>query len=114
MIEQIGEKLAEIVEPIVPFFFSEAETEEYPYAVYTKDVTPVPSKDGIHKLRADVTVEVYAKDYDEAVDIAEEIRAAVLAGMRDEQFSVWPQLHQESRSEGIWISRTDYIIKQIS
>ena len=38
--ETIGIRLTELASQFVSFFFSEAQTEEYPYAVYTSSVTP--------------------------------------------------------------------------
>ena len=71
--ESIGIRLNEIASRFVEFSLAEAETESYPYAVYTTDITPLYSKDGIHQYEASVVVTIYAKDLDGADALAGEI-----------------------------------------
>ena len=69
MKDEIGIRLTALVGPIVPFSYSEAETDSYPYAVYDLETRPSMTKDGIHHLTGDVTIIVVSEDYSEASNI---------------------------------------------
>lgn len=110
--ERIGIKLTEISSRFVEFSLAEAETETYPYAVYTTDITPSYTKDGIHQYEASVVVTVYAKDLDNADAIAGNIDMAIMDEMRQDGFSAWLKSSYPDCSEGIWTRELSYIIKQ--
>lgn len=113
MTEKIGETLADLMTDIVPLYYSEAETEEYPYAVYAMEVSPVLTKEGVHKLSATLAIEIVSTDYDEADEIAGQILDAIETGMNDGSvFLSSLQQTRTTRTEGIWILRLDYNVYQ--
>lgn len=63
----------------IRLFLSEAECEDYPYAVYDADYTPYYDKDGVYKIVGDVTVRAYSKDASEAETLASSIDTLILA-----------------------------------
>lgn len=112
MKETIGIRLTELASPHVAFFFSEAQTEEYPYAVYSSDVTPAYTKDGIHHYEATVTVTVYGKDLDVVNPIAEAIDSAIKAEMNDGQYASRQISESSECVEEVWSREMTYTIKQ--
>lgn len=111
MIESIGNKLNEIISPIVPFFLSEAETSSYPFCVYNADIQPFYSKDGIYRYRASVNLNIVSNDFDEADTIANAIIAATNEEMTGD-YSASMQSMNKDCSEGIWAIEINYIINQ--
>lgn len=112
MKESIGTKVNEIGSRYVDFYLAEAETEGYPYAVYTNSVTPFHTKDGIHHYESNVVITIYALDLDKADRIAEQIHAAITAEMRSGQFSSRLTSSYPDCVEGIWSRELSYTIKQ--
>ena len=110
--ETIGIRLTELASQYVSFFFSEAQTEVYPYAVYSSSVTPVYTKDGIHHYEASVTVTVYAQDLDTINPIAEQIAAAVRNDMNDGQYFSRQLSDNSECSDEIWSREMRFTIKQ--
>lgn len=111
MKELIGQKLNEIISPIVPFFLSEAETSNYPFSVYNADIQPYYNKDGIYRYRASVNLNVVSNDFDDADAIANAIIAAIDEDMTG-NFSASLQSMNKDCSEGIWAIEVNYIINQ--
>jgi len=109
--ENIGNKLNEIISPIVPFFLSEAETSNYPFSVYTAEIQPYYNKDGIYRYRASVVINVVSNEFDEADTIANAINAAILENSTG-IFSSELQSINKDCSEGIWAISLNYIINQ--
>lgn len=112
MKETIGIKLTELASPHVPFFFSEAQTEEYPYAVYTSSVTPVYTKDGIHHYESSVVITVYDNDLEVVNPIAENILEAVKNGMNNGQYASRQMSDNTDCTEEVWSREMSFTIKQ--
>lgn len=112
MEERIGIELTRILSKHVNLFLSEAETEEYPYAVYTSSVTPVQTKDGIHHYESDVTVTVYAKDLDVISPIVDNMRSSIKEHMSGPQYYHYPQMERRDCTDGVWSHELSYTIKQ--
>lgn len=112
MKESIGIKINEIASRYVDFYLAEAETESYPYAVYTNSVTPFHTKDGIHHYESNVVITIYAQDLDKADRIAEQIHAAITAEMQSGQFSSRLTSSYPDCVEGIWSRELSFTIKQ--
>lgn len=112
MTERIAIKLTQLIADIVPLNLSEAETENYPYAVY--DYTPVPyyTKDGVYKYSADVELVIVSKDYDEAQQISDEVASALAEGMHDQEFFATARNVNADCTEGIWSITMNYTINQ--
>lgn len=111
MSEAIGKKIVELVSPIVPIWLSEAETEEYPYAVYKQTVQEHRTKDGVYKYTAEPELHVYAKDFDQADAIAEQIKAAIAEGLA-EPFTGALRTQDKDCTAGVWDIELLYFVKQ--
>lgn len=112
MKETIGIRLNELISKYVDIYLAEAETEEYPYAVYTSDITPVYVKDGIHHYQADVVITVYAKDLDIINPIVDNILDAVAADMSGGKFSARLTRDHSDCMDGVWSRELNYTINQ--
>lgn len=110
--ETIGIRLTELASQHVSFFFSEAQTEDYPYAVYSSAVTPIYTKDGIHHYEASVTVTVYAQDLDTINPIAEAILADVRDNMNDGQYFSRQLSDSSDCVDEVWSREMSFTIKQ--
>lgn len=86
MTETIGIRLNHLIEGIVPFYFSEAQAKDYPYAVYTLTATPVRTKDGISRYEASIQIDVYSESLDEADFISKEILNVLDEGMQGPEY----------------------------
>lgn len=103
MTEAIGQRITELVDPIVPLSLDEAETEEYPYAYYGSAPVYHRDKDGtLYKITSDVTVSVVSKSFDEADGLAESVIGAVEGGMSGGGFRAELSSHQKTCYEGVW------------
>lgn len=112
MKETIGIRLNELISKYVDIYLAEAETEEYPYAVYTSDITPVYVKDGIHHYQADVVITVYAKDLDIINPIVDKILDTVAADMSGGKFSARLTRDHSDCMDGVWSRELNYTINQ--
>lgn len=112
MTERIGQQLTSIVSPLVPFYLNEAETGSYPYAVYTYDVEPLETKDGVHHITAGVSLTVVSNDFDEAHEIARSISDAVESDMRGDGFFSALRSTASDCVDGVWLITQEYTIKQ--
>ena len=72
----------------IRLFLSEAECEDYPYAVYEADYTPYYDKDGVYKIVGDVTIRAYSKDSSEAETLAASIDTLILANFASGGYTV--------------------------
>lgn len=97
---------------IVPFYLSEAEEDNYPYAVYEMTVTEFRTKDGVYKIVAEPRIRVYDKVFDTADAKASAIRAAV--EVPSAQYIVQFQSQEKSCVEGVWCIELVYYVKQLS
>ena len=113
MEDSIGKALTATVGEITPIYLYEAETEDYPYAVYYYTPEFFSTKDGVYKIAADVTLQVYSDDFDGAYAMAGEIREALLEGMNGNAFRTQVSTVSKECVEGIWNIETVYKITQI-
>jgi len=112
MNESIGAKLTSIVGAILPTFYSEAETESYPYAAYDQNLQYHRTKDGVYKISSDLKLVIVSNDFDEADRCREEVLAAIEAGMRDDQYQAELQTVNKDCVEGVWAIEMNYRINQ--
>lgn len=112
MTDRIGIELMQRIYPIVPLSLVEAETEEYPYAVYNIESEPVMTKDGVHHITASVGVDIVSNDFDEANSIAQ--RIAEVMSHDNQEGDIMAVLRDSSTDclEGIWIITQNYRINQ--
>jgi len=96
MRENIGATLVTLCNGLqdpITLYLSEAECEEYPYAVYQADYTPSYDKDGVYKIVGDITVQAYSKDYVQAQTMADSIDTLILSNFSSGTYTV-RQLYQ--------------------
>ena len=97
----------------VPFYLYEAEQDTYPYAVYYYTPEFHSTKDGVYKISADVTLQVYSQDFDEAYALAEQIRTALEQGMNTSRFRTRMSATSKECVEGVWNVEYVYNIIQL-
>lgn len=114
MRETIGIRLTELASQYVDIYLAEAEDDRLPYAVYSSDVTPVYTKDGVHHYEASVTITVYHMDLDKCDGIADSIIEAVQQHMRGGTYGSLLLADHRDCSEGVWTRELSYTIKQYS
>lgn len=112
MTESIGIKINELASRFVDVYLAEAETEEYPYAVYTSSVVPVYTKDGVQRYQAEVTIIIYAKDLDIINPIASDIQQAIASHMSGGQYSSRQLRDYSDCTDGVWSRELLFTINQ--
>ena len=116
MTENIGSKLiaacAALEDPI-SVFLSEAESEDYPYAVYEADYEPSYDKDGVYKIVGEVSVRGYSRSASEAEALASAIDDVILTIFSSDGYTVRQvsQLKKECLQE-TWSVGYQYRITQ--
>ena len=112
MKDTIGIRLTELASQHVDFYFSEAQTEEYPYAVYTAPSVPVYTKDGIHHYESTVTIIVYDTDLQRVNGIADAIANDIAMHMNGGQYASRMMNDATDCSDEVWSRELSYTIKQ--
>ena len=113
MTESIGTALKSYLESIVSLNLSEAETNTYPYATYDRTASFVQSKDGeTLRIRADVTIHIYAKDLSTANGLADQIQSKLDQEMHNETFGANLRSVNKDCTTGVWDYEMDYTIVQ--
>ena len=100
MKESIGEKIVELVSPLIKLYLSEAETETYPYAVYDADIAPTYTKDGVSRYTANATVRLFGKDFDELDTLAAGVEDALMT--MDQSYVSTYTGYNKTCTEGVW------------
>ena len=117
MEDLIGTTITSTIDSIIgfglPFYLYEAESDTYPSAVYFYTPEYFSTKDGVYKIAADVTIQVYSMDFDEAFGKAQTIETALLAGMNTAHFRTKLSSTSKECVEGIWNVEFVYSIIQI-
>lgn len=116
MTENIGQRLLDLcgaAETPIVLYLSEAESEDYPYAVYDADYVPYYDKDGVYKVVGDISVRAYAKKAATAQEVADAINAIVLTNFSTGGYTVrqLSQLKKECLQE-TWSVGYQYRITQ--
>lgn len=114
MAETIGIRLNQLIEGIVPFYFSEAQTKDYPYAVYSLTSTPIYTKDGIHHYDASVQIDIYSESLEEADSISKEILNALDRGMKNSEYYARLSSMTKECMENVWDVNLNFTCKQNS
>ena len=112
MTESIGQKLVSTIGDIVPTYFAEAETDEYPYAVYDQVVSPSRTKDGAYKFTSQLTLAIVSDKFTEAEDIRDSVISAIDTQMRGSVYNAGLDSMDTECQEGIWIMYLYYTITQ--
>ena len=116
MTENIGQRLLDLcsaAETPIVLYLSEAESEDYPYAVYDADYVPYYDKDGVYKVVGDIQVRAYAKKAETAQEMADAINDIVLTNFSTDGYTVrqLSQLKKECLQE-TWSVGYQYRITQ--
>lgn len=114
MVENIGSTLKGLCDVQgIELYLSEAQCDEYPYAVYDADYTPFYDKDGMRKIIADVVVKAYSKESSDAEALASAIDSIILGSFASGAYTVraTAQLKKECLQE-IWSVSFQYRITQ--
>lgn len=110
VIYTIATKLTALCQPLGSFYLSEAETEDFPYAVYDATYERAYAKDGVYKETGDVTIHVVSNDFDEADELSDDLQTAIATGMNSDGFtSMFVDLNKGC-VEGIWTIDIRYTI----
>lgn len=113
MTESIGIKLTTLCGGLLPFYLSEAEVKQYPYAAYEQTVQEFRTKDGVYKITADCYIRVYSEDADQAMDKADAIRS-VLDNDADPKYVIRFQSSNTTCLDNVWTVELQYFVKQTS
>ena len=116
MTENIGQRLLDLcsaAETPIVLYLSEAESEDYPYAVYDADYVPYYDKDGVYKVVGDISIRAYAKKAETAQGMADAINDIVLTNFSTDGYTVrqLSQLKKECLQE-TWSVGYQYRITQ--
>lgn len=114
MVENIGSRLKDLCDAQgIDLYLSEAQCDEYPYAVYDADYTPFYDKDGMRKIIANVVVKAYSKESSDAETLASAIDSIILDSFASGAYTVraTAQLKKECLQE-IWSVSYQYRITQ--
>ncbi len=112
MTDSLRDKLSDVLDPVIEIDLSEAETSEYPYAVYDMETSPVMTKDGIARFDGDTRIRIVSNSFDEADLIRGQIVSAISAGMHDQVFSSRLLSTTKECVEGIWTIELNYTLRQ--
>jgi len=113
MTETIGKALTSNLESIVSLNLSEAETNSYPYATYDRTCEYVQSKDGeTLRIRADVTIHIYAKDLSTANGLAEQVKTKISQEMHSSVYGAYLRTENKDCTTGVWDYEMVYTIVQ--
>ena len=111
MTDDLGKDLKTAMAGIVPLYFAEAETESYPFCVYTRVIRERWTKEGVVDILSELTLEVVSDTYASAKDVADRTRTAVEA--LGSKYRIAFQSCEPTCEEGIWDFIIDYNIHQI-
>ena len=113
MTESIGAKFVEVITPLVHINLSEAESSNYPYAVYDQTLTYRRSKDGVNNIGAACEIHIYGKDFARVDGIAAGIAAAVRAAMQNDVYCAALRTVDKTCTEGAWDIQMNYSVRQL-
>jgi len=112
MTESLRDKLVSILSQVVTLHLSEAEVEDYPYAVYDMTSNPVMDKDGVARYEGETKITLVSDDFDEIETLRPQVEQAILSGMRDSVFSSRLIDVTKECMEGIWTIELNYTLRQ--
>ena len=114
MTESIGTRLVALIDPIIHLHLSEAEVEDYPYAVYEQTVTEHRTKDGVYKITANTLIHIYSKSFSEADSASLQIQSKLETQMRDETYIATLRTVNKYCVEGVWDIQLNYLVTQLN
>lgn len=112
MTNTIAEKLVDTLDGIVDIGLDEEGTPGRPYAVYTLDVAPVYTKDGIYKLAGTLEIRIYGKAFGEVDAMTDLVRSAVASRMRCEEYRTHLNSDQSDETDDMYRHTLEYAVAQ--
>ena len=107
----IGEKLVELLSPIVDLSYIQAEVSKFPYCAYDMEsLAPVKDKQGIRAFNASVSIYVVTKTESQADEMKNKIIGAL---KREKYWDFSLQNITAATDQGHWSYRLEYSITQI-
>lgn len=113
MTESIGAKFKEVITPLVHINLSEAESGNYPYAVYDQTLTYRRNKDGVDNIGATSDIHIYGRVLEELDGIAAGIAAAVVEEMQNDTYYAVLRTVDKTCTEGVWDIQMNYSVRQL-
>lgn len=96
----------------VNLHLSEAETDNYPYAVYDMTTNPLLDKDGVYGYMGDCKIRLVSDNVGDIDTLCATVQSAILTGMRDSDF--FSKLVDVTKEcvDDIWTIELNYTLKQ--
>ncbi len=108
----IAERITTALTDIVDLYYSVAETDVAPYAVYSLEYSESRTKEGPYKYTADVVIAVVGNNYAQADRLSKQVMSAI-DGIRNTDLSVRLESHSEDSEKDAWVIQNRYIIIQL-
>lgn len=109
--KSIGEKLVELISPIIDVSYLQAEVSQFPYCAYDiESLTPVRDKRGIRAYTASVSIYVVAEKESQADTLKDQILDILKS---DNSWGFILQNTTAATDQGHWSYRLEYLITQI-
>lgn len=111
MNSSIGEKLTQLISPIIDVSYMQAEVEKFPYCAYDIETeAPLRDKHSIYGCRAEVSVYVVAKKESQAAQLMAQIKKAL---KREKGWDFNLEATSAETDGEHWAYRIEYTIKQL-
>lgn len=111
MKSKVGEKIMELVNPIVEVSMLQAEVSKFPYCAYEiESQEAVRDKHRVNAWRTDVSIYVVAKTESQASELSQRIMEVM---PRDNQWDFALQNRTPATDSGHWMYRLEYFVTQI-
>lgn len=112
MRQQLEEILYGALSSVLPSFNEEAETESYPFAVFSLDYETLYTKDGPYAVKAECVIDVVADSFDVANDRFRNGIKAVGEALSGAGYMYRLDSDSKSCTEGIWVITTTFNISK--
>lgn len=108
---KVGEKIVELISPIIEVSLMQAEVDKFPYCAYEIDAeVPQRSKAGILGYKTDLSIYIVAKTESQAAEIAERITSVL---PRNNTWDFALQNKTPATDSGHWMYKLEYSVTQI-
>ena len=112
MRQQLEEILYGALSSVLPSYNEEAETESYPFAVFSLDYETLYTKDGPYAVKAECVIDVVADSFDVANDRFCKVIKAVEDALSEAAYMYRLDSDRKSCTEGIWVITTTFNISK--
>ena len=112
MRQQLEEILYGALSSVLPSFNEEAETESYPFAVFSLDYETLYAKDGPYAVKAECVIDVVADSFDVAKDRFHNGIKAVGDALSGAAYMYRMVSDKKTCTEGIWVITATFNIRK--